>query len=348
MIIHYIRTKLLLISTILLLPLIFVTTVNACTRVLYVPTGGSVLVGNNMDWPENMHTDLLVFPRGMERLNSVRGTALNWTSKYGSVVTNAYDELSGITGMNERGFAAHLQGLSPSDYGVRDEKTPGLSINLWAQFYLDNFQTVDEAVKFTQSNRFQIVSFIHPRAGKVQLHVALEDATGDSAIIEYLNGQPVIYHDKNYTVLTNEPAYDKQLENLKQYVGFGGDKPLPGGTFPEDRFVRASYYIAHMSKPKTNKEAIFKLLSVMKNAGQPYGTPSPERTQHGIIFESLWHSVSDLGNRVFYFNSTMRFNTFWVKLDRFNLETGAPVMKLDLQDNAELTADVSSEFKPLA
>jgi len=34
-------------------------------------------------------------------------------------------------------------------------------------------------------------------------------------------------HDRRFTVMTNEPTYDKQIENLKQYRSFGGDKPLP-------------------------------------------------------------------------------------------------------------------------
>lgn len=319
----------------------------ACTRVLFANAAGTVLVGDNMDWFEDMHTDLMVFPRDHARASRVRVNPMNWRSQYGSIIATVYGEPSASNGMNEHGFAAHLQGLNGAEFGDRDEQRPGLSIDLWAQFYLDNFQTVDEAVRYTQSHDFQVVTFVDPRAGKVQMHLAMEDASGDSAIIEYVKGQPVIYHDKSYTVMTNDPSYDKQLENVKQYAGLGGDKPLPGATFPPDRFVRASFYLAQMSKPKTNQEAIFKLLSIMQNAGQPYGTNSPERTQNGIIFESIWRAISDLTNRVFYFNSTVRFNTFWVNLDAFNLEAGAPVMKLDLENKMELTGEVSAEFKPL-
>lgn len=344
---RFFHIKSLLVFFVSLLSATLSTSAQACTRVLFANAAGGVLVGNNMDWFEDMHTDLMVLPRDHARSGLVKGKPLKWRSKYGSIIATVYGKPSASNGMNERGFAAHLMGLNGSGYGVRDETIPGLSIDLWAQFYLDNFQNVDEAVRYTQSHVFQVVSFIDPRAGKVQLHLAMEDASGDSAIIEYINGQPVIYHDRNYTVLTNEPVYDKQLENLKQYAGFGGDKALPGTTFPPDRFVRASYYLKHMSEPKTRQEAIFKLLSIMQNAGQPYGTNSPERSQHGIIFESLWRSVSDLSNRVFYFNSTTRFNTIWVTLDAFNLEPGAPILKLDLENNTDLTGDASAEFKAL-
>ena len=43
--------------------------------------------------------------------------------------------------------------------------------------------------------------------------------------------------------MTNSPTFEKQQENLKQYQGFGGNKPIPGTSSAQDRFVRASYYM---------------------------------------------------------------------------------------------------------
>lgn len=318
---------------------------SACSRVLFARPGHAVLVGNNMDWFEDLKTSLLVYPRGIARGGQVSGNNVKWTAKYGSIVATAYENIS-TNGMNERGLAAHILGLSVSDYGQRDDSLPGLSISFWVQFYLDNFQTVAEALRYTKTHPFQVVSFVHPRAGLVRLHLALEDATGDSAIIEYIDGAPRIYHGRKYTVLTNEPAFDLQLQNLKQYAGFGGDKPLPGTTYPIDRFVRASYYVEHLPEPKSDREAVLKLLSVMQNAGQPYGTLSPERDEGGHIYESIWRTVSDLTHRVYYFNSSMGFNIIWARLSQFNLEAGAPVMKLDPAVNADLAGDVTGEFRP--
>jgi choloylglycine hydrolase len=299
-----------------------------------------------MDWYEDMQTSLVVYPRGRAHDGGVSGKTLKWKSKYGSLVATAYEGIS-TNGMNEQGLAAHMLGLHDSDYGKRDEKVPGLSVALWIQFYLDNFGTVSDAVKFTETHSFQLVDFIHPKVGRVELHLALEDASGDSAIIEYTNGSPTIYHGNQYAVLTNAPTLDQQLINLKQYAGFGGDKPLPGTTFPGDRFVRASYYLEHMSESASNREAIFKVFSILQNAGQPFGTASPERTEEGHIFESLWRSVSDLTNHVYYFNSTMNFNIIWMNLDQFNLAAGAHVMKLDLDTNVDLSGDVTTKFKPV-
>ena len=77
--------------------------------------------------------------------------------------------------------------------------------------------------KFFQTTPFQIVVILQQA-----LHLVIEDATGDSAVIEYIDGKAKIYHGREYTVATNSPTFDKQIEHLKEYKMFGGEKPLPG------------------------------------------------------------------------------------------------------------------------
>lgn len=249
---------------------------NACTRIVYTPQVNMTLVGNNMDWYDEMNTHLIMYPRGIRHEGRVSGVNLKWQSRYASLVTTAYDSFT-TNGMNESGFAAHILGLDGSDYGTRDESEPGLLIVSWVQFYLDNFATVKEAIDYTKSHPFQVVGISLPNLGTTQLHLALEDANGDSAVIEYVEGKAHIYHGSEYNILTNEPTLDKQIANLNQYQGFGGDKPLPGSTYPSDRFVRASYYMSHLPQPNNTLDGILQVFSLLENAGQPFGINSPKR-----------------------------------------------------------------------
>lgn len=315
----------------------------ACSLVLQADNSAAVVVGRNMDWFEDMQESFWVLPRGIMHQGLQEGNSLNWTSKYGSIVTMSYDKIQPIAsdGMNEHGLSAHLLSLAETNYGIRDESLPGLSVTLWAQFYLDNFQTVDEAVRYTQTTSFQIQKFFFPKTqGSLKLHLALEDAKGDSAIIEYIDGKPQIFHDKSFTVLTNSPTYDKQLENLKQYKGFGGDKPLPGTTSPADRFVRASLYRSHLASAQTVQEEIRGLLSILQNVGEPYEAQSPENR---AISPTTWRTFSDLTNKVYYFTSMTNFNMVWVNLNTFNLHAGAPIMRFDA-NQTKLAGDVSHAF----
>jgi len=63
----------------------------------------------------------------MERNGEVGKNSLRWISKYGSVITSAYDICS-TDGINEKGLVANLLWLAESQYPEYDGKKPGLII----------------------------------------------------------------------------------------------------------------------------------------------------------------------------------------------------------------------------
>jgi choloylglycine hydrolase len=302
-----------------------------------------------MDWSkDNMKTKLLVYPEGMMRSGLNGNNAMRWQSKFGSIVATAYEDFT-TDGMNERGLAAHILWLDESNYGATDSERPAMSVMIWPQFYLDNFTTVDEAVKYTEQHPFQLAPFYHTGLKQwIKVHLALEDANGDSAIIEYIDGVAHIYHHPTYTVLTNSPTYDKHLQDLKTlqstHAGFG-DAPLPGTTNSPDRFLRASFYAARLSPLKTSRHALMQLQSIINNVAQPYGKKSPERRG---ISPTLWRSFADLSNQVYYFNFSTSLNTIWVPIKNMNLRPGAPVLSYDLANDSDASGDVSGNFVPLS
>ena len=315
-----------------------------CSVIKWADNGIAIVVARNMDWLEDMKSNLWLFPRGMHRTGLAGSSSLTWKSKYGSVITSAYD-LASTDGMNEKSLAGHMLWLAESDFGKRDENIPGLSISLWLQFFLDNFAKVDEAVAFVKDHPFQLLPCITGTSGKVsEVHMMIEDASGDAAIFEYLeDGKQRIYHGKQYNVMTNSPTFDRQLENLKQYQGFGGNKFLPGTTEAADRFVRAAYYQKSLpSKITTTREAIAGVISVARNVAQPFGTADRRRPN---ISSTRWRTVSDLTNRVYYFESTSSPYIIWVRLNEIDFSDGSPVKKIDLVNGTDHVGNVSSEFK---
>lgn len=322
----------------------------SCSRILKSDDSQAVMVGRTMDWgDQTMETRWWVYPRGMERTGFTADHTVKWTSRYGSIVTTAYQNIT-TDGINEQGFAAHILWLDESDYGKRNEMLPSLSVIMWAQYYLDHFKTVDEAVRFSYALPFQITPFYHPKAKDgIKVHLALEDATGDSAIIEYVHGLPHIYHHRSYTVLTNSPTYDQQLRNLYHFdrdnktLRSDSDKPLPGTTNSVDRFIRAAFYLKRLPQPSSIQDEITGLQSVLQNVAQPFGAPSPERND---ISPTLWRVITDLTHKVYYFNSATSLNMVWVELDKLDFKAGAPVMKLELSNN-DLTGNVFRHFRPV-
>jgi choloylglycine hydrolase len=299
-----------------------------CTRVVWPDANGAVIVGRNMDFHEDLKTNLWTQPRGIARDDGVNGS-LTWTSKHGSVVATAFDMIS-VDGVNEAGLAGHVLWLAESDYGTPDNSRTQLSQAIWMQFFLDNFATVAEAVDWIEQTDVQVVQLMDPTGGKPPaIHLALDDATGDSCIIEYGEGRPNVYHSREYTVMTNSPTFDRQLELVKTITGLGGDRPLPGSTLASDRFARASYYVSRLEQPPTQLQAIAAMFSVIRNAAQPFRVPDPGKPDAS---QTLWQTVTDLTNKRYVFESTTRPNIVWVELNDLDLTEGAPQLKLDLVD----------------
>lgn len=161
-------------------------------------------------------------------------------------------------------------------------------------------------------------------------------------VFEYVNGEPKIYHGHQYVVMTNSPTFDKQIEGLKEYNGFGGNKSLPGTTESADRFTRGAYYQKSLPKPNNIRETIAGVISVARNMAQPFGTPDPTRPN---ISPTRWRTVCDLTNGVYYFESTTSPNIIWVSLQNLNFEEGSPVKKLDLVNKPDRIGDVSTNFQ---
>ncbi|MFH8841162.1 linear amide C-N hydrolase [Streptomyces sp. NPDC017868] len=312
-----------------------------CTRVMWRAAGQPVVVGRNMDWKQGLGTNLWVLPRGAERVG-VRGddpAPLRWTAAYGSVVATAYDSAT-TDGVNERGLGAHLLWLAEADFGERDARLPAVSVSMWTQYVLDRFATVAEAVASMEAEPFQVRPQGDAHAGTFStVHLAVEDAGGDSAVVEFLDGKPRIHHDRSYTVMTNSPPFDEQLAHLRKYRGFGGELPLPGTTEAADRFVRAAYYLDRLPPAETPARAYAALLSVMRNAAQPFGTPDPARPN---ISATIWRTLADLTNGVYAFESSYSPDIVWTGLDALDFGRAA---RLDLSVEG-LLGDVSDRYEP--
>ncbi|OKH82174.1 choloylglycine hydrolase [Mycobacterium sp. ST-F2] len=297
-----------------------------CTRVIWPDAGDAVLVGRNMDFHRDLMTNLWKQPRGVTRDDGVTGK-LTWTSKFGSVIATSFDIIS-VDGINEAGLAGHVLWLAESTYGTPDDARPQLSQAIWLQYFLDNFATVAEAVAWIGETDVQVVQMDDPTGGDPPtIHLALDDATGDSAIIEYLDGQPKVYHSKNFRVMTNSPTYDQQLELVKNFEGLGGTEPLPGSTLASDRFARATYYVGRLPNPSSQVEAIASMFSVIRNAAQPFRIPDPGKPDAS---QTIWQVVLDLTNKRYVYESTTRPNIVWVDLADLDFGEGSPQLKLDL------------------
>lgn len=309
--------------------IIFSSDASACTRVVYIGPEQTVLTGRTMDFSIDIPANLWLFPRGMERNGMVGPHSLEWISRYGSIATSSWD-IATPDGMNEKGLVTNMLWLVQSEYPAFDKEggQTGLTIAAWAQYVLDNFATVREAVESLEKEDFVVVTDFIPGTDKfTTVHLSMSDATGDSAILEYVNGQLVIHHDSSYQVMTNDPLFEEQLAIKGYWDNIPGTIFLPGSNRASDRFVRASYYIHAIPQTSDPLLSVASVFSVIRNVSVPYGI-STEGQPH--ISSTRWRVVADQKNLVYYFENVLTPNVLWVDLNHADFSEGEPVRKLAL------------------
>ena len=316
----------------------------ACSRVVYHGPGNTILTGRTMDWKDlDMKTKLWIFPKGMERDGRFSSAPFKWKSKYGSVIVSVYDAAAS-EGMNEKGLVANILWLAESEYPDPSSGKPLMSLAAWAQYVLDSFATVDEAVRVLAREEFSVITGEMPGVGGLAAcHLAISDPTGDSAIFEYVGGKLLIHHGREYTVMTNSPIYDQQLALNSYWKEIGGLSMLPGTNRSADRFVRASFYLNAIPKTANIQMAVAGTFSVIRNVSVPLGIATPD---HPNISSTLWRTVSDQKNRVLYFESALEPSLFWVDMRNADFSKGAPVKVLVIQNGRFFAGDASSYFEP--
>jgi choloylglycine hydrolase len=147
-------------------------------------------------------------------------------------------------------------------------------------------------------------------------HLVLHDAGGKSAVIEWRDGNMVIF-DNPIGVATNSPHLDWHLLNLRNYLTLQATNPdpvtiegvqvpvfgqgsgmrgLPAEGSGPARFVRAVAYVATLRPVADAAELVMSALHVLNNFDIPLGLiradERPEDDDH-----TLWSSVSNLTKR---------------------------------------------------
>jgi choloylglycine hydrolase len=302
----------------------------------------AVVVARTMDWPESTEPVLTVFPRGLAREGREGQPGVThparWASRFGSIGVTVYG-IGTADGMNERGLGAHMLYLKATDFELRDTDQPGVHAGLWAQYALDNAETVAEALQIL--DRVQIV-MTEARGHGATVHLALDDASGDSAIIEYIDGQRVVHHGREFTVMTNDPVFDEQLALLGQqdFSRPSRDLPLPGNVSPIDRFQRASYFRGVLPPPANEREAVAGVLAIARNVSVPFGAPYGEMG----IYNTEYRTVANLTDRRYFFELSTAPSLVWADLNALDLGVGSGVRTLDPELNLGLAGDVSERL----
>lgn len=307
-----------------------------CSRVFW-PNPVAKVAARTLDWESSDEPALWLSPPGIERRGGDDDSALTWTAAHATVAVSGF-EVAVTEALNDAGLAVHLLYLAQTEYEPVDDR-PEVTNTRVVQWLADTCATVAEAVAALASVR---ISSQEVRGAHLGGHLALEDSSGDSAIVEFLEGRKVVHHGPDTLVMANDPDYDSQLANLARYRPFGGELPPPGDITSADRFVRASYFLHHLPEPTTYAEAVAGPLTIARNAAVPPGAPYDDFS----VYPTWWISAVDVTNRTLYIQTTASPNLVWVSLDADTGAGGATVRTHPVEASTMLAGDITSRFTP--
>ena len=321
-------SKLLVLGAVL--GLVVVPPAQACTGIELTAADGSVIHARTLEFGIDLKSNVIMVPRGYARTGTTPDgkPGKTWTSKYATIGANALDMPVLIDGLNERGLAVGLFYFpTTAQYEPYTPQDANRTIAPWelGSYMLENFATVEEV-------RANLPDVVVPgvvlEAWKFSppAHYVVHDATGKSIAVEYTDGELHIY-DNPLGVMTNSPAFDWHMTNLRNYLNFSlinsppvkvgsvtlkpfgqgsGMLGLPGDFTPPSRYVRAVAFSQSVLPSQTGYDAILMAFHVLNNFDIPKGSSrAPEKDANGnvIVDYTIWTSASDLKAKRFYFRS---------------------------------------------
>ena len=303
----------------LLLVILFTNTSNNACSVFCIDKNGKLVVGRSYDW--DFGEGLVIVNKRGQLKKALRywdestNNLASWTSKYGSITFVQYGCDIAFDGMNEAGLVVSELWLQESVYPSVDSR-PSISLDQYVQYLLDNYSTVDEIIASDSLIR------IRPTPSNfTKIHFFATDSSGQSIVIEFLNGK-MVYHTKDtmpVKAITNS-TYESSISYIKSGT-------IPDQYNADTRFYRIAKMIEEYS-PNTSGDVIdytFHVLDVVK---------SPSRTQFQTSF--------DIKNRVVYFKSKQNPQLRYFRFDAFDFSCQSASKMLDINEN--LIGDVTTKF----
>lgn len=258
-----IKKKALISSAVALGLISTVNVANACSRLLWETQDHGIFVSRTMDWLNDTQPTIDVRAKGQSYVGAEFGeNVAKWTSQYASIMVTFYQK-AGVDGFNEAGLAANALYHDEENGGTYHAQKTQLENSRVVPYILDNFASVKEAIEGLKN--IQIQQFIHD-GSVLKGHYSLQDTSGDSAVIEFINGETKIYHGEQYNVLTNSPEYPQHLANWEQQKPTSKSEinssfELKGNVASDQRFVWNKYMLSQLTEPSSHANGLAKINS---------------------------------------------------------------------------------------
>lgn len=274
---------------------------------------GDIVSFRSMDYPIGQDAKVIISTKGKTyKSKTPDGTyGLEWTSEVGFVGCIAFDVV--VDGINEHGLSFAALVLDITQYPPYKNSSRSIGISYLGPWILQfkNIAEIKIAIKDVHIWDNRTLEGLTTTPG---LHIAVHDSEGNNLVIEFINGETLIYDNPN-GVLTNDPPFQSQLDYLLLYSHLNNGTPtdaiescgnistnmigLPGDFSPITRFVRASIGVKFSTKAENSDDALPAARAILNMVQIPKGL----LRMNGHDLLTRWSVFRDHNNRKIYYNS---------------------------------------------
>lgn len=265
-----------------------------CTDFLLQSKDGAFVNGRSMEFGQELHSQVYFHAAGSSGiLKGFDGDDMEMKPAYSYVGTSTAGTDICNDGMNSVGLSTGALWLPGSQYQDMSLLHPHRNVlcGFFVNWMLGHCATTDDVRHALENDEIRVVGDKYI-AKHAPLHFPVHDAGGNSIVIEFLEGKPVI-KDNDVAVLTNRPIFTWQLANLGNYTnltpwdtesitlgiyeagnnGHGtGLAGIPGNSTPPSRFVRTAYLKQFALPTQTADEAQALAFHLLNAVDIPLGT----------------------------------------------------------------------------
>ncbi|TWU46040.1 hypothetical protein Q31b_12180 [Novipirellula aureliae] len=283
----------------------------ACT-IMRFSNNGHLIVARNHDW---------MFGEGMIVVNQrrIRKTAISpvqpvsWTSKYGSVSFVQFGREIPFAGMNEVGLTVDLLQLNEAQFPKPTRGGKTVNVIQWVQYQLDTAKSVREVIASLDE------VYPMPLLPSVErVHYFVTDQTGDVAVVEFVDGQPVVRYGTGTAqcALTNSTCTDCDRAYTTRDLRSSSER----------RYIQAVQAIEKADNNMSKEQQIDYAFKSLESVAQG------DMTQWSLVYQPLERRID--------FKTRVASQRRWIDLDDLSFEPNDKTLVLDVD------ANVGGNMKP--
>lgn len=353
----------------ILLIILFQSSLHACTGILLHPENGSTVHGRTVEFGEPLDFSLVFVPRGSSfKGKTPSGDGLAYQTKFAAVGIMTFDDVNIMDGINEKGLsvgAFYFPTFASYATVTAKDQSKGLSPVDFTNWILTQFSSTEEVRQAIESGKVVITPTVLKNWGSQPppFHYIVYDKKGKCLVIEPIEGQLVITENP-IGAFTNSPTFDWHLTNLRNYIGLrprnveplklgeytlyplgqgSGMVGLPGDFTPPSRFVRASIFSVTAIPVRNSEQGIFQTFHILNNFDIPKGAATDVSDGKSQPDYTMMTVARDPQALRYYYRTYEDQTIRMVDLGKFDFK-GKQIKKLPTK-NSQPVVDMTKELQ---